>query len=150
MQLDRPPPRMPSLMLPTKVADQQLNQQPTNAIKISNQAKRTSTAPTTKDGNAVNNPYTEHIMGKCFRCNQPGHRFNECPTHQSLNMIEGEENDSKEEISDEEEGEFVEGDEGEMVNCLTQQVLLTSKHDKKTQRHKIFKICDTINNKVCS
>ena len=26
------------------------------------------------------NPYAHSMVGKCFRCNQPGHRSNECPT----------------------------------------------------------------------
>lgn len=30
------------------------------------------------------------MMGKCFCCNQPGHRFNKCPTRQPVHVIEEE------------------------------------------------------------
>lgn len=55
-------------------------------------------------------------------------------------MIEEEEYNPKEENNDKDDkGEFMEGDERNMVTCVIQQVLLTPKHAEKTQRHKIFK-----------
>jgi hypothetical protein len=37
---------------------------------------------------ASNNPYAKPRPKKCFRCNQPGHRSNQCPKRQTINLIE--------------------------------------------------------------
>ena len=37
---------------------------------------------------ACNNPYARPRPKKCFRCNQSGHRSNQCPKRQMINLIE--------------------------------------------------------------
>ena len=32
------------------------------------------------------NPYARPITNKCYKCNQPGHRLNECPQRKMVNM----------------------------------------------------------------
>ena len=34
-----------------------------------------------------NNPYSKPILDKCYHCNQPGHRSNECPSRRSVNIV---------------------------------------------------------------
>lgn len=57
---------------------------------------------------------------KCFQCNQFGHRFNECPACRLVHVIEeGEENPREGNISEDDvTEEFIEGDEGEPINCV--------------------------------
>jgi transposase len=47
-------------------------------------------------------------------------------------------------------GEFAVGDGEEFVDCIVQRVLLTPKHEDRTQGHNIFKTRCTINQKVCN
>ncbi|KAI5653353.1 hypothetical protein M9H77_30540 [Catharanthus roseus] len=37
------------------------------------------------------NPYAKPILSKCYRCGQPSHRSNECPTRKSVNVVERDE-----------------------------------------------------------
>lgn len=34
------------------------------------------------------NPYAKPIPGKCYRCNQPGHRSSDCPQRKGINIVE--------------------------------------------------------------
>ena len=43
-----------------------------------------------KEGQKQPNPYARPILGKCYRCNQPGHRSNECPNQRTVNIVERE------------------------------------------------------------
>jgi hypothetical protein len=39
-------------------------------------------------GESSSNPYAKPILGKCFRCGQPGHRSNECPNRNPINIVD--------------------------------------------------------------
>lgn len=47
--------------------------------------------------------YTRPTLGKCFRCGQVGHLFNECPQRKTLNFVEDLDTSCIQE-SDEEQG----------------------------------------------
>ena len=51
-----------------------------------------------------NNPYARPGPKKCFRCNQPGHRSNQCPRRQTVNLVETETGEEVEDYEDEETG----------------------------------------------
>ena len=74
-------------------------------------------------------------LGKCFKCNQPGHLSNNCPNRRSINFVE--EGGSEEEHvigEDIYEGvEFVEGVVEEEVACTVQRLLLTPKKSDNSQ-----------------
>ncbi|XP_028556143.1 uncharacterized protein LOC114581024 [Dendrobium catenatum] len=97
------------------------------------------------------NPYARASTLKCFRCFQPGHKSNECPTRGQLQILEGE----IEEVEDgndewaENVVEDVDGDDGEPVVCVLQRLLLAPRRPAKTQRNALFKTKCTIKGKVC-
>ena len=55
-----------------------------------------------KENPRQSNPYAKPILGKCYRCNQPGHRSNECLNRRTINIVEREE---EEEVCCEPDGE---------------------------------------------
>ncbi|KAJ4702680.1 RNA-directed DNA polymerase [Melia azedarach] len=91
------------------------------------------------------------MPNKCYRCQQPGHRFNECPewgknkgvTH----YVEAAKEDKDDDYDDREEVDVVDGDEGEAVSCIVQKLLLAPKREEETQRNKIFRMREKIKNK---
>ncbi|XP_020682380.1 uncharacterized protein LOC110099531 [Dendrobium catenatum] len=97
------------------------------------------------------NPYAKPGTLKCFRCFQPGHKSNECPTRAHLQLIEGENDEEEEDDYEtvEERPEDVVGDEGEPVLCVLQLLLLAPRRPAKTQRNALFKTKCTISGKVC-
>ena len=44
-----------------------------------------------KESQKTSNPYAKPTSGKCFTCNQPGHRSNECPNRKSIHMVDKDE-----------------------------------------------------------
>ncbi|KAI0495115.1 hypothetical protein KFK09_025262 [Dendrobium nobile] len=98
---------------------------------------------------AKDNPYPRPQGLKCFRCFQPGHKSNECPNRQQLQLLEGEEEDAVDQREEEEEVEDVLGDEGEPLVCILEKLLLAPRKVTESQRHAIFKTKCTIAGKVC-
>ena len=93
------------------------------------------------------------MTGRCFKCNQPGHRSSDCALRKMTNVAEGLNEEEYEECyeSEEFEGEelVVLEDEGEQVNCVVQRELLSPREPLNSQRHNIFRTRCTIKGKVC-
>ncbi|KAJ4719236.1 RNA-directed DNA polymerase [Melia azedarach] len=101
----------------------------------------------------TSNPYTKPMPSKCYRCQQPGHRSNKCPKWRKnkgvTHYVEAAKEDEDDDYDDGEEVDVVDGDEGEVVSCIVQKLLLAPKKEEETQRNKIFCTKGTIKNKVC-
>ncbi|XP_039115486.1 uncharacterized protein LOC120250711 [Dioscorea cayenensis subsp. rotundata] len=50
--------------------------------------KMAETVGKDKDVRITENPYSKSTMGKCFKCNQPGHKSNKCPLRKTVNIVE--------------------------------------------------------------
>lgn len=103
----------------------------------------------------VNNLYARPGPDKCFKCNQPGHRSHQCPLRQMVNLIEPEPKEGSEHGDDDtpeyEEEELADADEGIplSLSLVIQRLLLISRQEDQSQRHKIFRTCCTVNQRVC-
>ncbi|PKU81321.1 RNA-directed DNA polymerase [Dendrobium catenatum] len=95
------------------------------------------------------NPYPRPQGLKCFRCFQPGHKSNECPNRQQLQLLEGEGEEDVDVPEEDAEFEDVMGDDGEPLICVLEKLLLAPRKVVQSQRHSIFKTKCTIGGKVC-
>ncbi|KAI0529675.1 hypothetical protein KFK09_002229 [Dendrobium nobile] len=97
------------------------------------------------------NPYPRPQGIKCFRCFQPGHKSNECPTRQQIQLLDGE-GEFELDLPEEEHHTDVEdvcADEGDPLVCVLEKLLLAPRKPVLSQRHSIFKTKCTIGGKVC-
>jgi hypothetical protein len=104
-----------------------------------------------------NNPYARPGPEKCFRCNQPGHKSNQCPKRQMISLIEaeGEAGDGAGDGEDDEAGDDMLGyeateafvDEGVLLSrsLVIRRVLLVPGQESQAQKHNIFRTCCTVN-----
>ncbi|PON83156.1 Zinc finger, CCHC-type [Trema orientale] len=132
----------------------------THPVQVQGQGRNTSVVPnrtTTQVQNQQSNrtnsdPYARPNLGKCFRCNQPGHLSNNCPNRRSIKLVDEDGGEDEQVLEEDiyEGAEFAEGDEGEEVACIIQRLLFTPKKLDDSQRHKIFQTRSTIRNKVCN
>lgn len=102
---------------------------------------------------ATSNPYAKLYSGKCYRCNQPGHRSNDFRLRKQLifwMLITSLRVNEDEFAENEYEGtEIVPGDEDKCVLCILQKLLLSPRQENNSRRHKIFRTRYTVHKKVC-
>ena len=78
------------------------------------------------------NPYTKFGVGKCYRCDEPGHKSNECPKRRQVNMTDYEEGDDVLVEIEPEDSDFVEK-HGDPIACVIQKVFCNQKIPDTTQ-----------------
>lgn len=86
----------------------------------------------TISNNHPHNPYAKPTLGKCFKCNQVGHKSSDCSLRKMANMTdeikkEEEENDPETFAKLNKEKIMVARDEGDYINYVVQKVLLSPK-----------------------
>ncbi|XP_038989925.1 uncharacterized protein LOC120113183 [Phoenix dactylifera] len=104
------------------------------------------------------NPYERPMPIKCYRCQEVGHRSNECPRRRPVHVVEAEdeeempheEEDHEEGQTDDEDVEVTVPDQGVPASFVVQRILFAPKNEEESQRHSIFKTCCTINKTVCN
>lgn len=102
-----------------------------------------------KERKKIVSPYPKPGVGKCFRCNQPGHHSNECHTRRVVNIVKRKNEEDDEDIHCEVDGKDVNDYEEEYGQIFViQRMMLTPKQEDQTQRHKLFRNRCTINGKV--
>ncbi|XP_031286963.1 uncharacterized protein LOC116145647 [Pistacia vera] len=93
----------------------------------------------TKEGQKATNPYAKPIPGKCFKCNQPGHRSSDCPLRKVIHVVErGEEDDEVYCGPDGDDDEY-EDDEDDGQSYVVRRLMLTPKQEDNTQQHQLFR-----------
>lgn len=93
--------------------------------KSSNVPPRNLVKASVQPINQALNPFVKPIPGKCYKCNQPSHKFNDCPHRKLANVAtvicEGKDVDEFVDLDDFDGQKIVEeGDEGERVNYVVQ------------------------------
>ncbi|KAI0509958.1 hypothetical protein KFK09_010558 [Dendrobium nobile] len=98
-----------------------------------------------------NNPYTKPTTLKCYRCFQPGHKSNDCPNRQQLQLMEGELEIDQHgaEAVNEQDFEDLQADEGDPLVCVMEKLLIAPRQPGTSQRHAICRTRCTVNGKVC-
>lgn len=100
------------------------------------------------------NPYARAAPEKCYRCQQPGHRSNECSARKPVHLVEAEDEFECEEQPEFDNDEFEDvagsgkADEAP-VSLVLQRVLCSAKQEDPPQRRKIFRACCSINKRTC-
>lgn len=90
---------------------------------------------------ATTNPYAKPLPPECYRCQQLGHRSNECPQWRQLGYAGENEEVVKEfgECGDEfVDANVVHGNEGEAIVCILQKLLFAPRQAQLTLRNAIY------------
>ncbi|KAJ9555907.1 hypothetical protein OSB04_010521 [Centaurea solstitialis] len=119
-----------------------VNPRDTNPTHKTNTASPSGGKPSSSK---TTNPYAKPMGLKCYRCNQPGHRSNECMNRRTVALVEGEESEEEDKY---EGAEFAEEDFQETINIVLQLVLFSSKEEG--QRKNLFRSHCSVYKKVCN
>ena len=81
----------------------------------------------TKEDPKVANPYARLALGKCFKCNQLGHRSSNCPLRKAVHLTERDNEDENEVCCDpdgygEKEEDYEDEDEGEGAKLYGEEI----------------------------
>ncbi|PKU71894.1 RNA-directed DNA polymerase [Dendrobium catenatum] len=127
--------------------------QPNASPSSSHNSAENRAAAAKLKGPVKENPYSRPTTLKCFRCFQPGHKSNECPNRQQIQMLDGshgEDGGVNDHLTDGEDyAEDLQGDEGEPIICILEKLLLAPRQPQQSQRNAIFRTKCTIQGKVC-
>ncbi|KAL8126377.1 hypothetical protein AgCh_013608 [Apium graveolens] len=118
--------------------------------KLAGKKSMTETKEKDTQAQKIVNTYAKFMTRKCYRCNLPGHWSNECPQRNEVNMIAREADEDEEGYQygpDGKDGEFEDYVEEE-TNLIVQKMMLTPKHEEKSQRHQLFHTRCTINRHI--
>ncbi|KAI0529651.1 hypothetical protein KFK09_002205 [Dendrobium nobile] len=151
-------PLMDSMADPTKAGLSVVKPTP-NPVAPPLAAQFPKTAENTPDGKTLpknkysvpTNPYAKPSSLKCFRCFQPGHKSNECPQRQQLQLMENEDGEGSNNPNEGDSPyvEDVDGDDGNHIIYVVEKLLITPNRSNASQRNSIFKTRCTISGKVC-
>lgn len=86
-----------------------------------------------KDEQKTLNPYAKPILGKCFKCNQPGHRSSDCPRRKAVNIVEREKEEEEFCYGPDGEDEQYEEDEVQVQSYILTRMMSAPKQEDKTQ-----------------
>ncbi|KAK9950545.1 hypothetical protein M0R45_006031 [Rubus argutus] len=137
----------PDQIPPGRVAPR-IDNLPTMASQDCESSKAKTSRFSNAKGAAVN-PYAPPPPIKCYRCSQPGHRSNQCPSRQVNLATHGEENTVLQDENDvEDETEVTYEDEG--ISLVVRKLMYTPKQELNPQRHNIFQTRCTVNQRVCN
>ncbi|XP_020692921.1 uncharacterized protein LOC110107104 [Dendrobium catenatum] len=97
------------------------------------------------------NPYAKPVTLKCYRCFQPGHKSNDCPNRQQVQLLEGEQGDEDHDAEqlNEQDFEDLQADDGEPLAFVMEKLLIAPRQAGASQRHAIFRTRCTISGNVC-
>jgi len=130
-------------------ADSQLSVDRPTTHRSTNPPATTLETIATTPAKSKKNPYTKPGVGKCHKCGEPEHKFNECPERRQVDMADYE-NEGEVEIETEpDDSDFAE-EHGDVVTCIIQKLLCNQKAFDTTQRHQIFYSMCSIKNKMCN
>ena len=101
-----------------------------------------------KEGQKQTNTYARPILRKCYCCNQPGHRYNECPNRRAINMVEQEEYENILYDPDGDEEYHEEEYEDHEPSYVIRRLMLTPKQEDNTQRHQLLRTMCMIGGRI--
>jgi len=92
---------------------------------------------------------TKPGIGKCYRCDKPGHKSNEYPKRRQVNMANYGDEGEEVVIEDASDSDFIE-EHRDPVACIVQRLLCNQKIPNTTQRHQIFYSRCSVKGKICN
>ena len=83
------------------------------------------------------NPYAKPAALKCYRYNQPEHRFNECLQRKTINITTREEEEDRYCCALDGEDDDFEDEKDEQINCVVRRMMLALKQEDDSQRNQL-------------
>ena len=96
-----------------------------------------------------NNPCARPFGVKCYRCGEVGHRSNECPKRNAVNVVEKDDDVVENEMCRPDGGDYYEEYEQKEYTCVVMKLMLSIKCGDETQRHKLFRTRCIVHGSLC-